>query len=66
MADPVRVSPRYELLKDDGHIRTVKGPFGVGAGPSGYANPHMRCGVCGNPYFNGVRCISCGMMEDDD
>lgn len=68
MAEPVRVSPRYELhqvLKDDGYIRTVQGPFGVGSGPSGYASPHARCGACGNQYFNGARCISCGMMDDD-
>lgn len=25
----------------------------------------MRCGVCGNPYFNGARCTLCGNMEDD-
>ncbi len=68
--DPVRVTPNYtvplyEILSDDGRIVTVKGPYGVGGGPSSVASPGMRCSSCGLPYFSGARCVICGMMDDD-
>jgi hypothetical protein len=64
------VTPRYtlplhEVLRDDGTTKVVRGPYGVGGGPSGIADPRARCAACGNQYFNGARCVSCGMMDDD-
>jgi len=55
----------YEVLSDDGMTMTVKGPYGVGGGPSAPASPGMRCGVCGYPFFSGARCVICGAMDDD-
>jgi len=68
--DPVRVTPSYtvplyEILGDDGQSVTVRGPYGVGGGPSGTASAAMRCSSCGLPYFSGARCVICGMMDDD-
>lgn len=70
--DVVRLStalvvPMYEVLSDNGGIRTVRGPYGVGGGPSpdstaAAAAPRCHCGsVC----FNGTRCALCGSMDDD-
>ena len=58
-------APLYEVLGDDGMTMTVKGPYGIGGGPSAPASSGMRCGVCGLPYFNGARCVICGSMDDD-
>jgi 5-methylcytosine-specific restriction endonuclease McrA len=67
--EPVRLTPRYEVplytvLSDNGLIKTVRGPYGVGGGPSADAGPGMCCGTCGYPFFNGARCVICGSMED--
>lgn len=67
--EPVRVTdwltvPVGTVLSDDGHIRTVKGIYGIGGGPSGPASSGMRCGVCGSSDFNGARCVWCGAMDD--
>ena len=63
-AEPVKLTPLYEVLSDDGHLRIARGPFGVGGGPS---NPdsHMRCPSCGHAFFNGARCVICGTIDDD-
>lgn len=60
--------PLYEVISDNGMVTVVRGPYGVGGGPSSTGRevpPAMRCGVCGNPYFNGARCVVCGTMDDD-
>lgn len=68
--EPVRVNPDVaippiRILSDDGSVVAAEGPYGRGIGPSGDVSPQMRCSVCGNPYFNGSRCILCGQMDDD-
>jgi hypothetical protein len=70
--DVVRLSsalvlPLYEVLSDNGVIRTVRGPYGVGGGPSpGSAAAASAPGChCGSVYFNGARCVLCGSMSDD-
>jgi len=70
--EPVRVTPSYsvplyEVLRDDGAIATVRGPYGIGGGPTTTAPvpTHMRCGSCGSPFFSGARCVICGQMDDD-
>ncbi|ELX10187.1 restriction endonuclease [Janthinobacterium sp. HH01] len=63
---PILVSPGLELLADKDGIRIVRGPYGVGGGPStNQFSPAMRCPGCGSPYFNGARCVLCGLMDDD-
>lgn len=67
--EPVRVTdwlsvPVGTVLSDDGSIRTVKGIYGIGGGPSGPASNGMRCGVCGNSDFRGAICVWCGAMDD--
>jgi 5-methylcytosine-specific restriction endonuclease McrA len=61
---PVLLTGIFRLIKEIDGLQLVEGPFGVGAGP---AKPsiHMTCGVCGNAFFNGVRCVTCGNMLDD-
>lgn len=71
--DMVRLAPDYavslyEILSDDGLIQIVRGPYGEGGGPSDRdreVSPRMRCGTCGLQYFNGPRCVVCGVMDDD-
>jgi hypothetical protein len=63
---PTYSVPLYEVLSDDGFVRTVKGPYGVGGGPSVSRQQHAAPGCsCGSLYFNGARCVLCGAMDDD-
>lgn len=65
VSTPVRFTPLIQVLSENGGLRVVKGPHGVGVGPS---TPHVseaaRC-VCGSGYWNGARCVVCGLMDDD-
>jgi hypothetical protein len=61
---PVRLTPLYEVLSDNGRLRVVRGPFGVGGGPSN-PFPEATCPSCGFAAFNGARCVICGAMDDD-
>lgn len=68
--EPIRVTPSYvvplyEVLSNDGSVAVVKGPFGTGIGPSFDLSSSGHCTSCGLPYFNGVRCVVCGAMDDD-
>jgi hypothetical protein len=72
-SDPevVRLTPTYEaplmeVLSDDGTSRVVRGPYGVGGGPSPSREPVAPppCS-CGSYYFNGARCVLCGQLNDD-
>ena len=64
--EPIHLTPLIEVLSDNGQIRIIKGPFGVGGGPS---NPSIfgnaRCAACGHAAWNGARCVVCGEMDDD-
>ena len=70
--EPIRLTPKvtiplHQVLSDDGWIRTVRGPYGVGGGPSNHVyGSRTGCPICGHQYFNGARCISCGNMDDGD
>lgn len=61
----IQVAPGHflTLVSDDGHTRVVRGPFGVGGGPSDSLSAAV-CPVCGSPYFSGARCIACGAMGE--
>lgn len=62
--------PLYEVISDDGHTKVVRGPFGVGGGPSDRGGrvilDELRCGSCGLPWFSGARCVICGALSDGD
>jgi hypothetical protein len=63
---PILLRPGLELLSDKDGIRVVRGPYGVGGGPStDNVSPEVRCPGCGSPYFRGARCVLCGLMDDD-
>jgi hypothetical protein len=65
-AEPLRLTPLLQLLKEDGRVRILKGPYGLGISPADLANAHSswRC-VCGNSAWNGARCVACGNLDDD-
>lgn len=53
------------VISRDGLFVMVRQRYGIGRGPAGPEIPlGMRCGHCGNPYFNGARCTYCGMLDD--
>ncbi|MFG2434649.1 HNH endonuclease [Streptomyces sp. NPDC048508] len=72
-SDPqvVRLTPTYEaplleVLSDNESIRVVRGPYGVGGGPS----PNRQQSAappcsCGSYFFNGARCVVCGQLDAD-
>jgi hypothetical protein len=65
--EPIRLTPLYEVLSDDGWRMVVQGPYGAGVRPSG-DSPHgsWDCPHCGAAAaWNGARCVICGMMDDD-
>lgn len=59
----VRLTPALGLISDDGQISIFRGHYGVGGGPSDPSA--LGCPVCGNRWFNGARCVSCGNLYDD-
>lgn len=62
--EPVRLTPLYEVLSDDGYLRIARGPYGVGGGPSN-PDPRVTCSACGCAFFSGARCVICGAVNDD-
>lgn len=67
--DVVRLTPDYavplvEVLSDNGLTRVVRGPFGIGGGPS--RESRVTCPICGYGFFNGARCVVCGQQDDGD
>jgi 5-methylcytosine-specific restriction endonuclease McrA len=63
VGEPIRLAPGFEVLSDNGRIRVIRGPFGVGGGPSA-PSPHVQCPFCGSAAWNGARCVMCGEMDD--
>lgn len=61
--ESIRLAPGVEVLSDDGRIRIMRGPYGIGAGPSA-PSPYVRCPSCGHAAWNGARCVMCGEMDD--
>lgn len=63
---PSQSVPLFEVLADDGEVATVRGPYGVGGGPSLQSNPGPAavCWSCGLPFWNGNRCVVCGAQND--
>lgn len=63
---PMKLTPLIEVLSESNGIRIVRGPYGVGGGPTG-PNVHssFRCSTCGSTAWNGTRCVVCGEMSDD-
>ena len=62
--EPIQLTPDVAVQVSSGRWVVVDGPYGRGAGPE-HPSDAMRCGVCGYQYFNGVRCVMCGNMDDD-
>lgn len=63
---PIMLTPGLEVLSEAGGIRVVRGPYGIGGGPSGPdVHPSFRCPTCGAVAWNGARCVFCGEMSDD-
>jgi hypothetical protein len=65
-AEPLRLTPLLQVLRDDGRVRILRGPYGIGISPANLAgaDSSWRC-VCGNSACNGPRCVACGNMDDD-
>lgn len=65
--DPIRLTPLYEVLADDGFRKIVKGPYGIGARPVGsHIDASWNCPTCGSiGAWSGARCVICGEMYDD-
>lgn len=63
----VNLTPFYSLLFDDGSLRVIKTPYGVGYQPIGTKHDaSFYCGHCGSlGPWNGSICLSCGHLSDD-
>lgn len=67
VGEPIRLTPLFEVLSDNGHIQVVRGPYGVGGRPTSSAGfSPQGCVNCGSTAaWNGVRCVICGQVDDD-
>jgi hypothetical protein len=64
--EPMQLTPLIQVVSETGGIRLIKGPYGVGGGPSGpYVHSSFYCSTCGSAAWNGARCVVCGQMDDD-
>lgn len=63
-ADPIRLTPLYEVLREEGGVRVIQGPYGVGGGPINPSSSFI-CPYCGFSAWSGARCVVCGEMSDD-
>jgi hypothetical protein len=65
-AEPMQLTPLIRVISENGGIRVVKGPYGVGARPIGpHIDSSFYCPTCGCAAWNGARCVVCGEMSDD-
>jgi len=65
--EPIRLTPLYEVLSEDGFRKVVRGPYGIGARPVGsHIDASWNCPTCGSiGAWSGARCVICGEMSDD-
>jgi hypothetical protein len=64
---PIRLTPLYEVLKEENGIQIVRGPYGVGGRPAAAnTHPSFACPNCGSiAAWNGPRCVICGGINDE-
>jgi len=63
---PIQLTPLVQVLSEKDGIRVVRGPYGVGSGPTGpFVDSRVSCPTCGHVAWNGARCVVCGEMSDD-
>jgi hypothetical protein len=64
---PLLLAPWLKIIREDTSGLLLQGPAGVGRRPHGEnLHPSWDCPRCGPTGWNGVRCVSCGMMDDGD
>lgn len=65
---PLMIAPWLTLVGEDGNWLHLRGPGGmVGSRPKGdKLHSSWDCPRCGPTAWNGVRCVTCGMMDDGD
>ena len=64
---PIKLTALYEVISESNGIKTIKGPYGIGARPSrNNVDGSFNCPNCGIAWaWHGARCVICGMMDDD-
>ena len=64
---PIRLTPVFEVTSEEHGIKTIKGPYGIGARPAGdHVHGSFNCPNCGTVgAWNGARCVVCGQMDED-
>lgn len=62
------IAPWLTVLGEDAHYYYLQGPGGMrGIRPKGdKIDMSWDCPRCGVTGWNGVKCITCGMMDDGD
>ncbi len=67
VGEPIRLTPLFEVISDNGRIQVVRGPYGVGGRTTPVAGfAPQGCVNCGSiAAWNGVRCVICGQVDDD-
>jgi len=65
---PLMIAPWLTLAGEDGNWLYLRGPVGmVGSRPKGgKLHSSWDCPRCGPTAWNGVKCVTCGMMDDGD
>ena len=66
-AEPLNFAPWLTIVGETEHYYHLQGPGGmVGSRPKAEKlDPSWDCPRCGPTGWNGARCITCGMMDDD-
>ncbi len=63
----IPLTPFHTVVMEDEWKVVVSTPYGTGIMPKGdKIDGGIRCGFCGSfGPWNGARCLSCGMLDDD-
>lgn len=66
-AQPILLTPLYEIITEQSGIQVVRGPYGVGGRPATqFTHSSFSCPNCGSiAAWNGARCVICGEMNDE-